>query len=1003
MHADLSRRTFDAADTYRCVVLQQGRVLLDADWNEQTEITAHHDEVRTLDVVGRCGGPAPEPGASGVAALGPFAVVAADGTVPDDETSPAAWDDLRITPGRYYVDGVLAESIGPGRTGGAPDASGWPITDQPHLATIDSGDDASAGLPEPAGAADGDRYALLLDVWSHHVTPDEDPALLEPALGGPDTATRVQTVWQVRAEPLAAGGGAAPQCSDVSATAAATRTPRRMVASLTAAGTSSDPCRITTSGGYERLENQLYRVQIHHAAAGSPATFVWSRDNGTVVAGLSGLALDTDGTGTGTLTLDRLGRDEELSFASGQLVEVTSADLQLRGLPGFLATAGTPALVLDAGGSSSSLDLPVTWLGDAPASREALGEAPIVRRWDGGPTRLVPSGGSAGDAIRLESGIEVAFPGGGEARTGDYWLVPARTVRMAYGLTQLAGTIEWPPGGRGDAAQPPVGPQHHRAPLAIVRRVGPPGTGGWVLDSDCRLLFPPLTEQVTIDLVGGDGQEAMPGAPLPQPVRVAVRSGGRAVTGARLSVDAGSGTVTGPPASGADGVAAFTWTLDPAGPTTQTLTVRRLDDHDRPVDVAVVATGRLSVAREVAWTPPRDCEAFALSDTVQDALTRLVGTSDLRLLGGDGQEVSAAGRVLPQPVRVAVDSPCGPVAEIEVVALSGGLGAEAGLVAEAVEGQPRPDTLTGTGADAKARVSTGPDGVAAFWWQPEFGDDGSAVLEVLADPSTDPSIRVSAQLDQSGGRTPGVHVAGTTWHTGRPFPNDARIGAEDLVSGVEVVFDRGVLPDSLVDKPVVRVRLELPWPLGEEAGPWNVDGPVGYRDVLLAGSVETDGKTLAWAPRDQVAAWLKDSLWDVLAQHGWETPIVGWFEIYGWAVVASGEERGHLNGHADAVLAGGRTRLVMPTDDEVTGGVFRQWFRVSRDVDRVLLTVPDVSGRTLPVATRTLQAAGLVVKAVIEEPHPLVRAKLVIRTEPEADAQVDDGTGVAVVVSTGRV
>ena len=70
MHGDFSRRTFDSADGYRSVLLQQGRVLLDADLNEQSEITAHHDEVRTRDIVGRSGGPAPT-----TAEPGPFAVV----------------------------------------------------------------------------------------------------------------------------------------------------------------------------------------------------------------------------------------------------------------------------------------------------------------------------------------------------------------------------------------------------------------------------------------------------------------------------------------------------------------------------------------------------------------------------------------------------------------------------------------------------------------------------------------------------------------------------------------------------------------------------------------------------------------------------------------------------------------------------------------------------------------------------------------------------------------
>ena len=35
MNGDISRDTFDARKRYAGVVMQQGRVLLDADWNEQ--------------------------------------------------------------------------------------------------------------------------------------------------------------------------------------------------------------------------------------------------------------------------------------------------------------------------------------------------------------------------------------------------------------------------------------------------------------------------------------------------------------------------------------------------------------------------------------------------------------------------------------------------------------------------------------------------------------------------------------------------------------------------------------------------------------------------------------------------------------------------------------------------------------------------------------------------------------------------------------------------------
>ena len=154
MHGDFSRWTFDPADGYRSVLLQQGRVLLDADWNEQAAIDAHHDEVRTRDVVGPAGGPADNAA---------FAVTDGAGA----EASAMSWDALRLSPGRYYVDGVLAEvAIDDASTGNGP-----ALADQPFLPATGS----LPGLPEPPDAG---RYAAVLDVWTRQVTADEAPELL---------------------------------------------------------------------------------------------------------------------------------------------------------------------------------------------------------------------------------------------------------------------------------------------------------------------------------------------------------------------------------------------------------------------------------------------------------------------------------------------------------------------------------------------------------------------------------------------------------------------------------------------------------------------------------------------------------------------------------------------------------------------------------------------------------------------------------------------------------
>jgi hypothetical protein len=44
-------------------------------------------------------------------------------------------------------------------------------------------------------------------------------------------------------------------------------------------------CEIAATAGYRRLENQLYRVEVHEGGA-SP-TFKWSRENGSVAAAFS--------------------------------------------------------------------------------------------------------------------------------------------------------------------------------------------------------------------------------------------------------------------------------------------------------------------------------------------------------------------------------------------------------------------------------------------------------------------------------------------------------------------------------------------------------------------------------------------------------------------------------------------------------------------------------------------------------------------------------------------
>lgn len=427
MKGDFTRLTFRGANHYRGVLLQQGRVALDADWNEQIDIQRHHDESTARDVIGAGGGPKRGAG---------FAVTDADGGVP--RACPDG--DLRLSAGHYYVAGVLCENEEPVRLGEQPDLPGVPLP-----------------------GSDG-RYAACLDVWREHLTAVEQPELREVALGGPDTATRSRTIWQVRLKPVP--DSATPAQIMAWWAPDGERRSGRLRARAQAPAPSSTPCVIPPSAGYRRLENQLYRVEIRTGDTG-PA-YVWSRDNGTVVARLVSLEGDI-------LTIESPGRDQSSSFAKGDLVEVIDLAGVRRGEGGALGHLA----------EASDVTLRVTWAAGTPPA--GLTDPMLVRRWDCAEAAPITD-----DWLDLEDGVQVQFEtGDARYRNGDYWLIPARTALSGADLdADLAGNVEWPMEAGGPVFRPPDGIEHQSAPIALLDRAD----GAWSLVSDCRALFTPLAE-----------------------------------------------------------------------------------------------------------------------------------------------------------------------------------------------------------------------------------------------------------------------------------------------------------------------------------------------------------------------------------------------------------------------------------------------------------------------------------------------------------------------------
>jgi hypothetical protein len=443
MKGDFSRDTFDPAKHYARVLMQQGRVLLDSDWNEQSAIHLYFLRRLGADLIGPAGGPR---GDCGFKITAPGEFVEVDGEVRRSGGEGAErfrklnlQRNFVIGPGRYYVDGILCENeravlyarAEKSQDAGQPDLDARPLENDK-------------------------RYLVYLNVWHRDVSALEDESIREVALGahGPDTATRSKVVWQVAVLELDDDRFDALDFSDILESEAwrvQSETFRiRNPGMLRAKADESDdpnaasPCIISPDARYRGAENQLYRVEIHVGGAiGDGPTFKWSRENGSV-------ALPVREISGQQVTLDSLGRDARLGLQIGDLVEISDDNV-------VLSRAAHPLLRVT---DIDTTEMVVTLSGTPSSDIVNTEERPaILRRWDGtGPVKEAAGGNE--NWIELEDGIKIQFQPGAFYRTGNYWLIPARTA---------TGDVEWP-GPVGDPEpRPPHGIERHFAPLARVR------------------------------------------------------------------------------------------------------------------------------------------------------------------------------------------------------------------------------------------------------------------------------------------------------------------------------------------------------------------------------------------------------------------------------------------------------------------------------------------------------------------------------------------------------
>ncbi|TDI86100.1 MAG: hypothetical protein E2O78_03470, partial [Caldithrix sp.] len=176
MKGDFSKWKFDPKNNFSGVLHQQGRVLLDSDWNAQTQITTHWQDLAGRDVIG--------PGVAAVPANAPDSF-----RVQSASVDPSNQVELTLAPGRIWADGLLTCLPGeePDLTADVSRIATYlqpPIQDPPA---------------EESTIGGGIRDAVILEVWRESINGFQLPdILIEPALGGPDTTERMHTALALR-------------------------------------------------------------------------------------------------------------------------------------------------------------------------------------------------------------------------------------------------------------------------------------------------------------------------------------------------------------------------------------------------------------------------------------------------------------------------------------------------------------------------------------------------------------------------------------------------------------------------------------------------------------------------------------------------------------------------------------------------------------------------------------------------------------------------------------
>jgi hypothetical protein len=442
--------------------MQQGRVITDDDWNENERIE-NEDRRRTrVDIIG----PARSPD-NGFRICPPKSV---NGQI-----------DFEIEAGTFYLGGLRLqiEKI---------EGKNHTYSNQTYRNQTDWLQGPDVAVPA------SDRVDLVyLEAFQEPVSAVEDRELLEVALGGPDTSTRIRTFQRVHLLKLPNGDldcagaweelrkklpGKLLETGELEADA-------KLTVTFKDDGTPDGLCSPAIAGGYLGAENQAIRVQLVDIS-----NLTWGFDN---AAPLYRVKVGSDRQ---TVTMDTEPKDEAHTPVAGQVVEILPPGAKLPNGQMLAEMTGTLAKVT----ASYDPDTGKLTVGLAIPTPTKPGDYCFMRVWDQGSDtasqkeiHFTPQAsvdlGHTGLAVTLS---------GSDFNPGDYWIIAARpeTPKKVVPWDLESGRL-------------PHGVRRFYAPLAVIH---------WKFNKnsfdpansrvyDCRPTFRPLTQLKTCcTLTVGDGK-----------------------------------------------------------------------------------------------------------------------------------------------------------------------------------------------------------------------------------------------------------------------------------------------------------------------------------------------------------------------------------------------------------------------------------------------------------------------------------------------------------------